>query len=280
MSEEAINQEPAEQPEQPAEQPAETPESIGDEIRKGYDRVANPNPEPATEEPPPEAKPEPNPEMELLKKQVDRIPDLQKRLDDVNGRYGRLTQKFDEIQRRIATSATTDAAARATADAGALLKEIDAAFEDFPEIGEKMKAVFSKGFHKAAVDPEEVDKRVSQKLAESKQAEVQTAMAALSEAHPDWMAVRETDDYKVWLDTLTPRVKARFLSSMDAYYVADKLDEFKDWQGSRKTAPASNDRLKSAITPTSGTKPAPRGEPSLSESFRAGYNKIAKARIT
>lgn len=228
-------------------------------------------------ETPPEAEETPDPLAEL-RGQAGRIPELEKQLQDVNGRYGRLTQKLTEIQQRMATSATSGAAAKASADADALLKEIEGEFEDYPEFQAKLKTAFSKVINagKVPADTADIDRRVMERLNAERQAErernMREAQTALSEAHPDWMTVRETSEYKSWLETLAPRVKKRFLNSMDPDHVADKLDEFKDWrekQGKEKAPSAT--RLQAATTPRGTGTPPPRGEITEQAAFDAVF---------
>lgn len=265
----------------------ETVDEVQESVRKAYDRVANPD-KPAEEERPTVETPPPEPvltseQAKDLMAQVSRIPELEKRLRDEGGRYGALKQTIEQLQQRMATSTTaTEAGVNAT-DAQELLKDLH---DEFPELASKLQGAFSKVMSRGgSIDPETINKAVNERLAAERQAATEAAIQELSEAHPDWMQVRETPEFKEWKETLSPRARMRFEKSQDPHYVAEMLDQHKDWLSSRtkqtnSTAgnPASKTRLVNAVLPTNGTRPAPKGEPNHKESIRAGYERVAGAR--
>ena len=282
-----------------APQPAEVSESI----QAGYDRIANPekvqeapplkevSAAPTAETPAAETPAEPAFDSEQIRAvmaQVARIPELEKQLRDAGGRYGGLKKSLDELQQRMAAPGNSG-----TADVEDMLKDIK---EEFGEEGlyTSLKSAFSKLAAGKSVDPDAVQKMVSEQIAATKQAETEEAMAVLTEAHPTWTEDRKTPEFKEWRESLPAKERARFDRSQDPFYVADKLDDFKAWKEKKatpapakeetpvvttKTVNAPSKRLTAAVLPTNGTKPKPAGEDNAKESIRAGYERVAGARM-
>lgn len=251
----------AEAPADPVETPSEETEQV----------------ETATETPPSD-------ELTDLRAKVERIPDLLKRIDDVNGRYGRVVQQVKELQDKIATAATPAAAKIAAADASEYLKEMDA--EGFEDLAKLIRPSLAKMIDEnKGIAKTEVSQITRQELEAARNAEssarVEKAQAVLTEAHPDWAEVRRTDEFKAWLDTLAPRARNQFLSSDDPYYVADRLDDFKAHRSATQKAADEKQnkqrRIERAIQPD-GTRSPPKGNAGMSEqdAFNAVFRKRNK----
>ena len=280
------------------------PTEVSESIQAGYDRIANPEkvqdaplkeePAATTAEAAPAAETPAEPafdseQIKTVMAQVARIPELEKQLRDAGGRYGGLKKTLDELQQRMAAPGNAG-----TADVEDMLKDIK---EEFGEEGlyTSLKSAFSKLAAGKSIDPDAVQKMVSEQIAATKQAEEEEAITILTEAHPTWTEDRKTPEFKAWRESLPAKERARFERSKDPFYVADKLDEFKAWKEKKVTpAPAKEDppapvataktihlpskRLTAAVLPTNGTKPKPAGEDNAKESIRAGYERVAGAR--
>jgi len=259
-------------------------------VQAAYDRVANPDKEPVdvvqesqTAEEPPEPILTNDQAKDLLEK-VQRIPGLEKQLRDAGGRYGSLKQQIDEIQGRLKTQTTEAETVANVADAKELLADLRG---EFPELADKMEGVISKVI--ASKSGGDVDKLVSERIQAAKQAEIQGALEILSEAHPDWKEVRDTTEYAEWKKTLPERTLKRFDNSTDPYYVAEMLDQHKEWLISKTQKPSApsakkeeaqpSKRLAAAVMPTNGTKQAIKGEPDAKAIRQAAYDKIAGKRM-
>jgi hypothetical protein len=259
-------------------------------VQAAYDRVANPDKETvevAQESQTAETPPEPiltNDQAKDLLEKVQRIPGLEKQLRDAGGRYGSLKQQLDEIQGRLKTQTTEAETVANVADAKELLADLRG---EFPELADKMEGVISKVI--ASKSGGDVDKLVSERIQAAKQAEIQGALEILSEAHPDWKEVRDTTEYAEWKKTLPERTLKRFDSSTDPFYVAEMLDQHKEWLASKTQKPSApaakkeeaqpSKRLSAAVMPTNGTKQAIKGEPDAKASIRAGYERAAGKRL-
>lgn len=240
-----------------------------DSFRKAYEATANPGdpqeptPEPVIEE---ESQPKSLTEEEasalfsgILAKSEE---SLQKQLRDANGKIGALFQKVEQMKAtaRPAAAKLTPGALKRLAEnfpemAGALTEDLAEIFTATPEPAEP------------APKGQEID------------------VSFLNESHPDWQSLRDNppDDYKEWLNSLRPSTRTRFITSDDPLYVAEKLDDYREWQSkSRKqqsAEPVASSRIENAVSPTNGTKPPAKGEPNPSERFRAAYKKAMEARF-
>lgn len=263
------------------------------EVQRGYDNVANPEKvreEAALEEKATETPPE-NQELVELRAKVERIPDVLKQLNDVNGRYGRLTQRFEELQARLATPATTQRAANETAvDVEELLKEVKESFGE-DELYQGLKSAFSRLPLGKSVDQESVGSLVKEVIAAERKAEFDSALSQVTERHPDFFEVKASPEFKAWTETLSVRERAILNRSEDPDYINAVFDEFKSWKSTEagkesakvdeKPAPQqkSKSRLEAAVLPTDGTKPPQKGELNPKDSIRAGYERVAGARL-
>ena len=271
-------------------------------INAGYNRIANPNQQeeakeekPQTVETPPETA-FTNEQAQQLTEQVARITDLEKRLRDEGGRYGSLKQTVEQLQQRIATSDTAKEVAESAVNVDELLKELRGESDSgFPELADALKPAFEKLLaakgNSKSFNPDDIEKLVMARLEAEQSAQTEDGMKQLSELHPDWLEVRAKPEFDEWKASIPERERVRFEKSRDPFYVAEMLDKHKDWLKS-KTTPTklvaekqTNDtavppkRLAAAVLPTSGTKVATKGEPDPKASIRAGYERIAGARM-
>lgn len=272
-----------------------------EEVRSAFDRIVNPDkvqeakkedPAASTAEELPAAEPtEPAFDAEQIKTvmaQVARIPELEKQLRDAGGRYGSLKQSLEQLQQRITAPASGDP----VVDVEEMLAGIK---EEFGEDGlyQSLKTAFSKLAAGKSVDPASIEKMVTEKIAATKQAEIETAMELLTEAHPTWQEDRKTPEFKEWMDSLPAKERNRFSRSEDPFYVADKLDDFKAWREKKAAPPAKEEtpapaaktehapskRLTSAVLPTNGTKPKAAGEDDKKTQVRSAFERVLGNRM-
>lgn len=265
---------------------------VSESIQSGYDRIANPQ-QPAAEDPVPTAETPPEPaftsdQVKNLMKQVDRIPELEKRLRDEGGRYGALKQTIEQLQQRIAEPAAPGVSQ--SEDIEEILKEVKDAFGD-DDLYSSLKSAFSKVVAgNRSADPSAIAKIVAERVEQMKSAEDEAAVAELTEIRPTWMEDRETPEFHEWMESMTERDRSRFARSKDPYFVASKLDEFDGWKAQKEEdkakpvpkpaeSPAKpSTRLANAVLPTNGAKSVATGEASTKQSIRAGYDRVASAR--
>ena len=262
---------------------------VSESIQAGYDRIANPEKVqdelPAKTEPTVETPPEPEFTNEQIKDalaQVARIPDLEKRLRDDGGRYGALKQTLEQLQQRISTEASG-----VPVDVEEMLAGIKDDFGDDSSVYLSLKNAFSK-ITTSQVDPSVIENIVAEKVEAAKKADIQEAMDLLTKEHPTWMEDRKTPEFQEWRDSLSERERSKFNRSKDPDYVASKLDDFVEWKKVKAVTPPPpppkreqqpSKRLLSAVMPTNGTKPKTSGESDPKASIRAGYERVAGARM-
>lgn len=268
---------------------AETHEAAQD----AYDRIANPNQEPKTpelqaptaEEPPAQK----NDELESLKSQVARIPELEKRLRDEGGRYGALKQTIEQLQQRMTEASAAKEVESAQGDLDEALKGIKDSFGEDSELYSSLRSAFSKVARGGkAMDPDALKQMVSDGIKAARDAEDNEAIETLTELHPSWMEDRESPDYQEWLQTLPARDRNHFLASKDPYFVAKNLETFHGWKAQKaksETQPPPKEtaapkvqpskRLQAAVLPTQGTKPSTPPGDDKSAQARAAYERVA-----
>lgn len=271
-------------------------ESAAEAIRRGYEKVAEPD---KVQEQQPEAKatsaeqavqtgetPPANDQLKDLMARVERIPELEKRLRDEGGRYGALKQSLEQLQQKIAESKTSQEVAANTADVKELMKEMQ---DDFPELAAPLERVFAKVLAtKGGIDQDGIDKLVSERLAAEREAaraaNDEQSFKLITEFHPDFAETVNLPEFATWKETLNPRLRARLETSTDPYFVADQVDNFKEWQkskaeGKEPPAAAPSKRLTDAVLPTTGQRVATQKTVDPKASIRAGYERVAGKRL-
>lgn len=265
------------------------PSEVSESIQAGYDRIANPEKVqedlPAKAEPTVETPPEPEFTNEQIKDaltQVARIPELEKRLRDDGGRYGALKQTLEQLQQRMSTGGSG-----APVDVEEMLAGIKDDFGDDSSVYLSLKNAFSKiTTSQAVLDPSVIENIVAEKVEAAKKADLAEAMTLLTDAHPTWMEDRKTPEFQEWRNSLSERERSKFNRSKDPDYVASKLDDFVEWKKVKAATPPPpkreqqpSKRLTLAVMPTNGTKPKTSGESDPKASIRAGYERVAGARM-
>lgn len=265
------------------------PSEVSESIQAGYDRIANPEKVqedlPAKAEPTVVIPPEPEFTNEQIKDaltQVARIPELEKRLRDDGGRYGALKQTLEQLQQRMSTGGSG-----APVDVEEMLAGIKDDFGDDSSVYLSLKNAFSKiTTSQAVLDPSVIENIVAEKVEAAKKADLAEAMTLLTDAHPTWMEDRKTPEFQEWRNSLSERERSKFNRSKDPDYVASKLDDFVEWKKVKAATPPPpkreqqpSKRLLSAVMPTNGTKPKTSGEADPKASIRAGYERVAGARM-
>lgn len=260
-------------PETPPAGEAETPPPAGDEPPPS--QQAGSETPPAGEEPPPPANAEPEWFKDLPDEAKETFAALNNDLGSVREQYtalhGRLApiqQQNADLQRRLQDSARTpkptQAAPAGQTPASGSTPALDLSqvpefveFEaTFPEEAKAISAIFSR-------QAQHLD-HLSAQLGEVSQGlqEVQTVSSGdrrerelnnLATAHPDWMQVRPSVDFKNWLTT-QPASVARMADSPNSNECIYVLDRYKqDVYMQRELA--KRDNPPPATTPESGSAP-------------------------
>lgn len=221
---------------------------------------------PAGEPKPDETVSMPKAEFDALRAAANAVPDLQKQLRDINGRFGNLNQQLQSL--RDAT--TKPEAGKSVAVKLAKLRE--SGYEDLAEL---IEADLAAGGGAASIDD-----RIAEVTATATRA-AQEAVAKeafdrgvkhLRKTHPDFEKLRDapTEGYRAWLGSLSETDRTAYLGSSDPYDVAEKLTEFRAWEKAQaKPAPSpakdKAKRLEAAETPTGAAPRAPNAPASEEE---------------
>lgn len=183
------------------------------------------------------------------------------------GEIGNINRTIQQMQ------AAPKGEAPATDEVAAALAEAEAVANEFPELGGPMvkviKALAAK--HQATeVHGEAIEERVTATVAKLRAKE---AAEALAEEHPDFEAVRDSNEFSEWMGKKTPDERARIENTLNPIVAAKALTEFKaDLAAKQKAQKEKQDRLATNVTPRGVPK---AGGPSIVSDEQAlwdGYN--------
>ena len=193
--------------------------------------------------------------------------DSKRKIDTLSGHIGGLKQTIEGLKQQQVKIGPGQ------------LKRLSA---EFPELAE-MLAEDLGGLTGSTVDPQEIDKRVDEKVEAALQKNVATEIEILSEFHSDWKEVNQSAEFAEWKQTLSPARKAKLESSVDGEYIASRMTEFKAVQAAKEKAAKdaaeaanrqnSNTRQKrlEAAVPPRGTGGQTTSRNDVSD-FEAGWN--------
>lgn len=210
--------------------------------------------------------PEQPSEVQLLKDEVQALRSLmEQNTAKVHGKLGEAFRTLGQLQERkqaVGVEITND-------DLDEVLRD------EFPELGagviNTLKKVMAKslgGVSEApaapAFDESVIDKRIEVKARSIKE-------ETLSALHPDWQQVRDSQEFRTWVDVQPDEVKQQISESQDIGFAVRMLSSFKDHQAKsvastkKKTA-----RLEQAVAPK-GVSPA--SPPALDDeaAFLSGF---------
>ncbi len=216
-----------------------------------------------------------------LKAKLDEIDQLRQENRKAFGKVGELNSRLQQFQERFDDFQKQPASQRTPAKFAKLA-------EHFPEIAELMEAdlqeVSGTTTGKTQEQPVDVDKRINE-LFDERVGKVrdESQIELLTMKHPDWEEIKWSDDFEKWTETLQKDEFKVLMNSKRASDISKFLDTFKDWrkqeserQAAEKQKQDRRQRIEAAAAPASAAAP-PNSEPSASERFRAGYERIRKA---
>jgi len=203
-----------------------------------------------------------------LMAKANQFDDSKRKIDTLSGHIGGLKQTLEGLK------------AQQVKIGPGQLKRLSA---EFPELAE-MLAEDLGALSGSPVDPQDIDKRVQEKVEAALQKDVAAEIEILSEYHSDWKEINGSAEFAEWKNTLSPARKAKLEASVDGEYIASRMTEFKaakeakdkaaaDAAKAAEAAKTSNNRqkrLEAAVTPRgTGGQTSSRNEQS---DFMAGWN--------
>jgi len=154
--------------------------------------------------------------------------------------------------------------------------ELDALMEEYPELaGPLIKTLRATQAQLANLQrpTEDIDQRVSQKIAILRQEE---AAETLAIEHPDYRSLPGSPEYESWLSSKPPEFQEKFRTTWNPAVVSRGLTEFKE---SLRQREAKQERLANAITPRGVSRKTGASTLSDEEAIWAGYNSGHKRQI-
>jgi hypothetical protein len=203
-------------------------------------------------------------QIKALLAQSTQVADMSKQLRNAFGMIG-------ELKQRLTQSNAAPVAAEQKVKIE--LKRLTAEYPDIAPLLAEDLAELPSGSSQAQIDAA-IETRVQSHLKEASDQRVKDEIDALADAHPDWEAVRDSDDLDLWLSTQAEDYRAKFRNTNSAAFVSRGLDKFKSWKEQGDATRQRNaDRLNRAITPKGGGGPGPQpltDQAAFSKGFESG----------
>lgn len=223
----------------------QTPTPASPEKTETEQPAAEPEPKEAKEPEPPKLAQITEAQFNELMAKANQFDESRRQIDTLSGHIGGLKQVIEGIKQQRKTLAPGQ------------LKRLGA---EFPELAQALQEDLSDfAAVPAAIDPEEVGRRVKAEIEPLKQ-EVQIEILSLR--HSDWQEVTSSTEFQQWKATLPQDTRTALDNSWDARFIAGKLTEFKAAkaakdEAARKAAEASKrqqtdtrqKRLEAAVQP-------------------------------
>lgn len=258
---------------------------------RGEDPPAETEPEVVTVTTAEEAAPEPAAEPEAeddpiipgLGMQASHVKALLAKAADLDSREAKIYGKFGELQRtlnevsgmRDDIKALKESGNRAgslalSAQADKLLSRVKA---EYPELGELLAQDLGE-LSAGSAPSVDVDGLVNERVSAVRD---EIELIRIESKHPDWQAVSQSPEFKLWKSGLNADVQQRLDSSREAAFINQGLDAFKAWREKPKT-PDKSSRLANAVTPTGIPASAVPGKTPEQE-FAEGFNAVRQRRL-
>jgi hypothetical protein len=156
--------------------------------------------------------------------------------------------------------------------AGANLKRLHEQYPDLAELlAEDLNESASGASETQTQDTSNLDERVAQ-VKNDLSKEMQHNLLMIQ--HRDYPAVIQSDEFKVWIQTLPQEEQVKLNDSWDAMYLGEKFTEFKGWRDKKQTGTNQRrERLERAITPIGTQKALVPQAQTEQDGFNAAFNK-------
>ncbi len=167
--------------------------------------------------------------------------DYKKRYDDLKKHYDQKVEDFKKSKEEYEAKITSFDSP--TLPAGATSQEMESFREDYPDVYKAMQTI-------SAQQAEEKSKQLEEEIASLKEKEVQLiqeqAKKELTNAHPDFFELRETEEFLQWLEEQPASISNGITqNNTDSKWAVRVVDLYKADKGlvkSRKKQSKSNDK--------------------------------------
>ena len=181
-------------------------------------------------------------------------------LRKVHGKLGEFNQVLQELKKAGADNKSE------VKLAGLNLKRLQA---EYPDLAALLTDDLNDSIGTAKEQAPQVnfDERVAQ-VRDDLSKEMQVNLLRIQ--HRDYNAVTQSNDFKVWAQTLPEQDQVQLNDSWDAVYLGEKITDFKEWFGKKETS--TNDRklrLQRAIIPIGTQKAVAPQSMTEEDGFRA-----------
>lgn len=161
--------------------------------------------------------------------------------------------------------------------------------QEYPEVADLLEADLAALPGAAGASAEAVERQIQERVAatvatlrQETAAELDRRMTVIrvENRHKDWATVRDTPEYKLWLNGTDQAYRDKFVSSWDADTVIEGLDKFKKWRDDTATASArKKERLEHAVVTPPRAITAPRSVLPDNAGLSVGFNAARGSRL-
>lgn len=182
---------------------------------------------------------------EPSEKEIDAKPehDWKKRHDDLRSFNNKLQEEIKQLKEQLENATPTDL--------GYNEEELVAFKEQYPDFAHILEQALAKQKHEFDKLLKEQKKEELEKLTERQQAE-----AKIAEKHPDWVSIRDSEQFKTWLKQ-QPRGLQAQASSTNPDDAIEVLDFYKKFTTLLKTKKVEQTKRKTEAVVVSESKNAP-----------------------
>lgn len=206
---------------------------------------------------------------------------LMHRAKSDSGRIAALQKKLDELTQQTHKD-EKPATEKQKHEAQELSDKWAELAEDYPEIAAAIESRLAAIDKKISTSTGELDRKFQETVEPIREAEkahyIQSQLAALNAAHPDWKQVKSSKGFEEWFGAQPPSVQALRKSDAaeDAAYLisAYKRDKQETSQKLDRIERSRTERMASAVS-TRGTGNAPK--PTPPDDFEAAFNAYVAA---
>ena len=193
-------------------------------------------------------------------------------VDELKSQVRQIFGRLGEFNQRIQQAQSATGGAKLTAGQ---LNKLRSEFPEMADLLEQDLSGLSVGGQQNSFDPTPMRDELQQGFrAEIDRVNKENEKKLLSIRHRDWQTIRDTDDFKLWENTLPVEDRQSLNESWDAMYIADRFDEFKAWRSKAQSSKQQKQsRLAAAVTPR-GVQSQPTSTVNDDDAFMAGYKSV------
>lgn len=231
-------------------------------------------------------------ELEALRLNAGKVPELEKRIETAFGKFGPTQQALNELAATVKALQATTPKGEAVELPADVVSELEA---EYPDLAGGVKAALAKalkgliGTGKSDADKDARDKTRFEEWS------LERAREDLNETHPEWQKIvgavdvrkgeqpDETNTFRTWLKTQTEDYQAKVNGTRNPYVISRAIDRFNAAQRASSKPQAQKlptqkvqlrrDRLQGSVQPKGLGAPPPAQRETVEDAFASGFQR-------